>query len=207
MRGPEAPGSKDAARLAHRPQERRRGVRGEERVMEKMPDYAAAIGGARAWRLPPSLWAMMGGLLWSHAMLNYWPKPEENGGEIVAACDNGHPAPAKGCSCGVYAWYNPTLMEQKRYTPRDSEHISGVVAGKGKVIRGHSGYWVAERVVVLAFFDDGYPRPKKPVSPGVNIYLPTKEDVAKAYGVPVITYEDYEEFCNYNDLMVFKNGR
>ena len=207
MRGPEAPGSKDAARLAHRPQERRRGDRGEERVVEKMPDYAAAIAGARAWKLPPNLWTMQLGPLWSHAMLHCWPKPTDNGGEVVARCDAGHPAPAPDCSCGVYAWYNPGLMKLRGYAPGDSEHISGVVAGAGRVIRGHGGYWVAERVVVLAFFDDGYPRSPRPVHPGVDIFLPTKEHVAEAYGVPVIRYEEYEEFCSDYGLMVFENGR
>ena len=186
MRGPEAPGSKDAARLAHRPQERRR-------------------GGARAWKLPPNLWTMQLGPLWSHAMLHCWPKPTDNGGEVVARCDTGHPAP--DCSCGVYAWYNPGLMKHRGYAPGDSEHISGVVAGAGRVIRGHGGYWVAERVVVLAFFDDGYPRSPRPVHPRVDIFLPTKEDVAEAYGVPVIRYEEYEEFCSDYGLMVFENGR
>src|SRR3954469_21648207 len=120
-------------------------------MSDRPPDYMAAIAGARAWRLAPTLWAQMGGYLWSHAMLNPWP----DGEEIVAVCDDGHPAPAKGCSCGVYAWNDPNTMHRRRYAPTDHVHIAGVVAGRGRVIRGQAGYWVAERAVVLAFFDDG----------------------------------------------------
>src|SRR5215211_6473955 len=117
----------------------------------KAPDFAAAIAGARSWRLAPTLWARMGGILWSKAMVNVW----EDAQEKVAECDAGHPAPAKGCSCGVYAWYNPMLMKKHGYAPSDYTAISGVVQGRGRVIRGKAGYWVAERVLVLAFFDDG----------------------------------------------------
>jgi len=134
----------------------------------------------------------MGGYLWSHAMLNVWPNAEEK----VAECDSGHPAPAKGCSCGVYAWYSPDLMHQRGYAPTDHRHISGVVAGRGRVIRGHAGYWVAERALVLAFFDDGYRSPVEEVVSGSGVYLPTKPEAAEAYGVPVIRYDDYDNFCN-----------
>src|SRR5829696_10563954 len=99
--------------------------------MERTPDYSAAVAGARAWRMAPTLWARMGGFLWSHAMLNAWADAEEH----IARCDNGHPAPAKGCGCGIYGWYTPELMRQRGYAPTDYTHISGVIAGRGRVIR------------------------------------------------------------------------
>ena len=165
--------------------------------MSKTPDYMAPIAGARAWRLAPSLWARMGGFLWSHAMINVWPDGEVK----IAECDVGHPAPAKGCSCGVYAWYRPDIMHKRRYAPTSHEHIAGVVAGRGRVIRGDIGYWVAEEVAVLAFFDDGYPSPVVHVQDG--IYLPTKADAAAAYGVPVIQYSEFEDFCDDYGLIRF----
>jgi len=148
--------------------------------------------------MAPNLWAKMGGFLWSHAMINVWPNAQEK----VAECDLGHPAPAKGCMCGVYAWHNPDLMHQRGYGPTDHRHISGVVAGRGRVIRGDMGYWVAERVVVLAFFDDGYPSPVREVMPGSGVYLSTKEEAAEVYGVPIIRYDEYESFCDEFDLVL-----
>lgn len=169
---------------------------------DRLPDYAAAIAGARAWRLAPSLWAKMEGLLWSTAMLHAWP----DAGEAVARCDMGHPAPAKHCSCGVYAWNDPDTMYDRGYAPKHHTDIAGVVAGAGRVIRGHIGYWVAERAVVLAFFDDGYPSPEPiEILPGSNIYLATKEEAAEVFDVPVIRYEDYDDFCDEYGLI--RHGR
>jgi len=41
----------------------------------------------------------------------------------------------------------------------DFQWVSGVVVGLGRVYRGEQGYWVAERVQVYAFFDDGFACP------------------------------------------------
>jgi len=163
----------------------------------RTPDYSRAIAGARAWRLAPTLWARMGGLLWSHAMLNAWTDREEK----VAECDMGHPAPAEGCSCGVYAWQNVDVMRREGYAPKDHQHIAGVVAGRGRVIRGGLGYWVAESAVVLAFFDDGYPSPA-PDDSGVP--RPTKAEAVEAYGLPVIRYDDFNDFCD--DYGLIRHG-
>ena len=164
-----------------------------------VPDYSQAIAGARSWRMAPTLWARLGGYLWSHAMLNPWP----DGEEIVAKCDSGHPAPAPGCSCGVYAWKSAEVLRSTGYAVHNHQHISGVVAGAGRVIRGHSGYWVAERAVVLAFFRDPYPSPVKEVLEDTGVFLPTKKEVAEVYGVPVIGYEEFEDFCDDYDLLRF----
>jgi len=164
-----------------------------------VPDYSQAIAGARAWQMAPTLWARTGGILWSMAMLNHW----RDGEEIVAKCDAGHPAPAPACSCGIYAWRNVELMFQTGYNPSDHRVISGVVAGAGRVIRGDMGYWVAERVVVLAFFRDPYPSPAEEVLEGSGVYLPTKEEAARVYDVPIIAYEDFEGFCDEYDLIRF----
>ena len=167
-----------------------------ESSVDRVPDYLAPIAGARAWKLAPSIWARMGGLLWSAAMINVW----EDGKPHIAACDMGHPAPSPDCSCGVYAWVNPDAMKKSGYMPRDHEFIAGVVAGRGDYILGiDRPYWVAEEVAVLAFFDDGYPSPKIQIQG--DVYLPTKEDCAKVYDVPIIKYSDYDDFCEYYGLV------
>jgi len=94
-------------------------------------------------------------------------------------------------------------MFQTGYNPSDHRVISGVVAGAGRVIRGDMGYWVAERVVVLAFFRDPYPSPAEEVLEGSGVYLPTKEEAARVYDVPIIAYEDFEGFCDEYDLIRF----
>ena len=165
----------------------------------RAPDYLAPIAGARAWRLAPNLMARTYGYLWSHAATTFWPDNEE----MVGKCDSWHPAPAKGCSCGVYAWKSPALMHSNGYGPADHLHISGVVAGRGRFIRGERGYWVAEGAVVLAFFRDDYPSPVREVLSGSGVYLPTKEEAARIYNVPVIEFGEFDSFCDEYGLIRF----
>jgi hypothetical protein len=172
-------------------------------IESKVPDYAQAIAGARAWTLAPN-WgaAKLCGHLWSVSMNHFW----KDGEEEVAKCDWGHPAPAKSCSCGVYAGYDPAALRRLGYNPRDHRSVSGVVAGARRVFRG-GDYWVAERVVVLALFMDKYPSPIKEVLPGSGIYLPTKLDAATVYNVPLIRFGEYNDFCDEYELIRFKGGR
>jgi len=164
-----------------------------------VPDYPAAIAGARAWRVAPNLWARQLGLLWSMAMTHPW----ENAKTIAARCERqDHEAPEENCSCGVYAWYTVDNLIAHGMRPMDHETISGVVAGWGGVIRGYGGYWVAEKVEVMAFFEDGHPSPQKEVLPGTGVYLPTKEECAEVWSVPVIAYSEYEEFCRERNLIL-----
>ena len=158
----------------------------------KAPDYNGAIAGARTWRVAPTLWAKMGGILWAKVQTDVWPNSQMK----IAECERGHPVPDEHCSCGVYAWCNEKVLHEMLFAPTDHTHISGVIAGAGGVIRGHNGYWVAEKVIVLAFFDDGHPSPKREVMPGSGVYLATKEEAAQVWGVPVIKYEEYEDFCD-----------
>jgi hypothetical protein len=168
----------------------------------QVPDYAQAIAGARAWTLAYNLWMKMGGMLWSAAALKRW----ENGKDQVAECDFRHAAPDPHCSCGIYAAYDPECLKRLGYIPSNHQSIAGVVAGCGTVIRG-GNYWVASRVRVLAFFEDGYPSPEREVMPGTGVYLPTKKEAAGVYNVPVIRYEDYDGFCDDYGLLRFKGRR
>jgi hypothetical protein len=158
----------------------------------QVPDYMGEIAGARAWRMAPTLWAKMGGLIWAKVMTDRWIDGETK----VAECERGHEVPHEGCSCGCYAWYTEDLLHRQKFAPTDHTTISGVVAGSGGVIRGHNGYWVAERVTVKAFFDDGFPSPVVEVQEGSGVFLATKAEAAEVWGVPVIQYSDYADFCD-----------
>jgi hypothetical protein len=62
------------------------------------PDLITAVIGFRQWRL-------RGSELWSTNATERWEP-----GLMVAQCDSHlhtSPAPANGCSCGIYAWYEP----------------------------------------------------------------------------------------------------
>ena len=171
--------------------------------VDRVPDYLAPIAGARAWRMAPTLLASRRGILWS-ATQNY---PWEDNVEQLAFCTRrSHPAPAKGCTCGIYGWYTPDLMHRNGYGPMDFQWLSGVVVGLGRVYRGEQGYWVAERVQVYAFFDDGFASPLEEVHEGSGVYYPTKQLAAQRYDVDIIKYSDYEEFCNDRGLIVYKGG-
>jgi hypothetical protein len=60
--------------------------------------------------------------------------------------------------------------------------------------------------VVLAFFDDGFPTPVKQVPEGSGFWLPTKAQAAEEFGVDVIRFDEYEEFCEEFGLDVY-DGR
>ena len=162
----------------------------------RAPDYVGAIAGARAWRMAPTLWAKMGGILWAKVQTDVWPNAQMK----IAECEHGHPVPDEHCSCGVYAWYDVDILRRKGFNPHDHTTIAGVVAGAGGVIRGYNGYWVAEKVIPLAFFDDGHPSPLREVMPGSGVYLATKEEASEVWGVPIIKYEDYADFCDERGL-------
>lgn len=161
-------------------------------MADRVPDYMGEIAGVRAWRVAPTLWAKMGGLLWAKVQTDVWRDRETK----VAQCESSHDVPHEDCSCGCYAWYTVEVMQRKKFIPTNHSTISGVVAGSGGVIRGYAGYFVAEQMTVKAFFDDGHPSPVIEVQAGSGVFLATKEEAAEVWGVPVIQYADYEAFCD-----------
>jgi hypothetical protein len=157
----------------------------------RIPDYMGRMAGVRSWKIAPTLWAKMGGYLWSAVNLGPWPDGEEN----VAVCETGHPTPAKGCSCGLYAFYDTScgLPYSLRHTPTDT--ISGVIGVAGRIIPGDLAFR-AERAKVLALLEDDSDTPK--------------EEIAAAHGgIPVIRLEDFADFCDWYGLMRYdpKQGR
>jgi hypothetical protein len=72
------------------------------------PDLVDAVIGFRQWRL-------RGSELWSLRGTDRWHR-----GVQTAACDEGahaEPAPANGCSCGIYALYGPMPRGASAATP------------------------------------------------------------------------------------------
>jgi hypothetical protein len=116
----------------------------------RIPDYMGRMAGVRSWKVAPTLWAKMGGWLWSAANLGPWPDGEEN----VAVCETGHPTPAKGCSCGLYAFYDPASgLPYSTSARTEAGAVSGVIGVAGRIIPGDLAFR-AERAKVLALFDD-----------------------------------------------------
>ena len=85
------------------------------------PDLAVALVGFRQWRLADgALTSMYDGASW----------PD---GCLTACCDCGHSreeVPAKDCSCGVYAYYDPCPRTASAATP---DLIGGAVVVWGRV--------------------------------------------------------------------------
>jgi hypothetical protein len=168
--------------------------------MTEAPDYLNRVAGVRIWRVAPTLWAQLGGLLWAPAVKEPWPTGEEH----VATC-SGHPdhvPPAEGCSCGIYAFYDPQQAFAADYWPKEHEPfinlpfsrlVAGVVGVAGEIVLHDHGL-LAARARVEAIFTDG--------APDEDLPMP-RQVIADAYDVPVIDSEDYHDFCAELGLIVF----
>jgi hypothetical protein len=165
--------------------------------MTEAPDYVNRAAGVRIWRVAPTLWAQLGGLLWAPNVKEPWPPGEE----YIATCPGypDHAPPAEGCSCGIYAFYTPDLAANGGYWPpeqRVSLHnriVAGVVGAAGEIVLHESGL-LAARVTVEAIFTAGAADEQLPMP---------RQVIADAYGAAVIDSTDYEAFCAERGLIVF----
>ena len=85
------------------------------------PDLVVPLVGFRQWRLTA-------GAITSMYDGTPWP-----GGRLTARCDRGHrpeKVPAKDCSCGVYAYYDPRPRTASAATP---DLIGGAVVVWGRI--------------------------------------------------------------------------
>lgn len=106
-------------------------------MSETPPDLARAVIGYRQWRL-------RGEELWSLRTDDRWTR-----GVRTARCDRHHegrPAPAQGCSCGIYAWYEPAARSASAAT---AELVAGAVALWGQ-IELHAHGMRAEHATIVA---------------------------------------------------------
>jgi len=103
------------------------------------PDLVTAVIGFRQWRL-------RGAELWSLRADDRWQR-----GVQTARCgDGGHSglAPANGCTCGFYAWYEPPPRGASAATP---DLVAGAVALWGQIeLHAHGMRAQYAMVVALA---------------------------------------------------------
>lgn len=101
------------------------------------PDLVSAVIGFRQWRLHDSE-------LWSLRAPDRWHR-----GVQTAHCAEGShdgPAPANGCTCGIYAWYGPRPRGASAAT---LELVAGAVALWGQ-IELHAHGMRAQHAMVVA---------------------------------------------------------
>jgi hypothetical protein len=101
------------------------------------PDLVTAVIGFRQWRLH-------GSELWSLRAMDHWRR-----GVQTAHCHAGthdRPAPANGCTCGIYALYGPPPRGASAGTP---DLVAGAVALWGQ-IELHAHGMRAQHAMVVA---------------------------------------------------------
>jgi hypothetical protein len=102
------------------------------------PDLVVPLVGFRQWRL---------GTAWPTSVYDGAPWPE---GCITAHCGRGHSegeVPAKDCTCGVYAYYDPCPRTASSATP---DLIGGAVIIWGR-IEAHAYGMRGEHARIVAF--------------------------------------------------------
>jgi hypothetical protein len=153
-------------------------------------DYSGRAVGARTWRLANTTWAKMGGWLWSLAMTDCWRK---NVQWKEAECLRGHRIPDEHCECGIWAFFNPEIMEQVFGAPARAalsssesyEEVTGIIVADGDIAIHDKGFR-AQYAKVAAILEDPIPTPK--------------QEVAESYGCPVIAPAEFDVFCAAHGL-------
>lgn len=151
------------------------------------PDYFDLVAGVRTWRVANTMWARMGGYLWSWSMLDCWRKGEE---WKQAECRVGHRIPGDDCRCGIWAFFDLQTMA-KELSPLSRpgepyEYVSGIIGAGGDIVVHELGFR-AQYAKVLAIFSDEWPTPK--------------EEIAMMYHCPVLVPNDYDAFCDERGLV------
>jgi hypothetical protein len=118
------------------------------------PLVAGSLRGYRTWRLrrrrtPPSgdelpLTSVTRGVVWGPTLTACCtPDDTANPGPGAATLPGEHPAPAAGCRCGIYGWYDPADTGMLR------ARVFGAVEASGLVLMGERGFR-AERAKIVA---------------------------------------------------------
>jgi hypothetical protein len=166
--------------------------------MSEAPDYTGLVAGVRTWRLANTMWAKMGGWLWSLAMTDCWRKGEE---WKEAECRHGHRIPGDDCMCGIWAFFDVETMERQfgpvftaapaapggeRYA-----HVSGIIGAGGDLVEHEHGFR-AQYAKVMAIFEDELPTPKR--------------EIAEMYHCPIVAPQEYDAFCLEHGLIRLDAG-
>jgi hypothetical protein len=151
------------------------------------PDYLGLAAGVRTWRVANTMWARMGGWLWSWSMLDCWRKGEE---WKEAECRFGHRIPGDDCMCGIWAFFDVKTMESElgsMSVPGERyEYVGGIIGAGGDIVVHELGFR-AQYAKVLAIFEDAWPTPKR--------------EIAESYNCPIVAPADYDAFCAEHDLI------
>jgi hypothetical protein len=93
-------------------------------------------------------------------------------------------APAAGCSCGYWAYYDPSRLDKiSQYLTPANVHVTGSISAHGKVVLGTEGF-KAERVVIEALCLE---------NPGSRAYPSAAKFIAARYDLPV--------FAKYKEML------
>jgi hypothetical protein len=151
------------------------------------PDYFDLVAGVRTWRVANTMWARMGGWLWSLAMTDCWRKGEE---WKEAECRYGHRIPGDNCACGIWAFFDYETMTKElpslSHHGEPYEYVCGIIGAGGDIV-GHELGFRAQYAKVLAIFSDEWPTPKG--------------EISKMYHCPVLAPTDYDAFCDEHGLI------
>jgi hypothetical protein len=152
------------------------------------PDYIGLVAGVRAWRLANTMWAKMGGYLWSWSMLDCWRKGEE---WKHSECKQPHRIPDMNCHCGIWAFFNPELLESGLISfggyDEPVDVVAGVIGAGGDIVEHEVGFR-AQYAKVLAVFDDQE----------TTILV---EEIAAKNSFEVISLSDFDAFCTKKTLI------
>ncbi len=157
-----------------------------------VPDYYGLVAGVRTWRLANTMWAKMGGWLWSASMTDCWRKGTAF---KEAECVQGHRIPGEGCMCGIWAFHNveafeaeigPILEHSYVFGTDRFDAAAGIIGAAGDIIDCEYGFR-AQFAKPLAIFEDGK--------------APSKDEIAASYGCHTISPEDYDAFCYEHRLI------
>jgi hypothetical protein len=157
--------------------------------LEKAPDYPyGAIGvGVRRWRIANTRWALLGGYLWSAAMLDCWRKNVE---WKEAECDRHIAIPDEHCICGIWGFFNPEILYRElsplSYHHPESGSVDGIIGVTGGIVLHEDGFR-AQYAKVLGIFEDDHDTPK--------------DEIAAMYHVPILDPRDFDTFCDKRGLI------
>src|SRR5919107_4024693 len=121
-----------------------------------IPDRTGVITGYRVWRVIPGKWVTLSESLYAQSSHRSWSlagptvaycppraQVDPNKPLLVSGCES---APSFGCSCGLYARYEPILEEHLL------PYVVGSVLAWGRVVHHEErSFFRAEKAIPIAF--------------------------------------------------------
>jgi hypothetical protein len=122
----------------------------------RIPDRTGVIAGYRVWRVIPGKWVTLSESLYAQSSHRSWSlagptlaycpprvQVDPNKPLLVSGCES---APSFGCTCGLYARYEP--IREEYLLP----HVVGSVLAWGRVVHHEErSFFRAEKALPIAF--------------------------------------------------------